>query len=267
MKLYKLASICVAAVLVLAVWTVSASAFNVTLTDSNSLLKYDTTYGAVTWNVDGTDNLFYESYFYRVGTGAAMELTGGYNSTPIGTNKYGTTYNLGAYGRVRLTQTLSGGTTGSQMSQWITSLDFTPGGEGTAPLYFYTYSDYRLSDTAVDETALYLGSGEFSQYDNLMGLLWSTVIFPPGSTGDPYLPDHYTTRGFNNAGGVPAEAAGNLNDIGYYNGNAIFMTQWNDPVDFHIFRSLSPVPEPSTFLLLGGGLAGLVLFARRRKRE
>jgi hypothetical protein len=267
MKLYKLVSSCVAVVLVLAVWAVSASAYNVTLTDSNSLLKYDTTYGAVTWNVDGTDNLFYESYFYRVGTGAAMELTGGYNSAPIGTdnNKYGTTYNLGAYGRVRLTQTLSGGATGSQMSQWITSLDFTPGGEGTEPLYFYSYSDYHLSDTAADETASYLGSGEFSQYDDLTQLLWSTVIFPSGS---PYLPDYYTTRGWiTDPDGVPNEASGDLNNNGYYYGNAIFMTQWNDPLDFHIFRSLTPVPEPSTFLLLGGGLAGLALFARRRKKE
>jgi len=56
-------------------------------------------------------------------------------------------------------------------------------------------------------------------------------------------------------------------DVGNYYGNAIFMTQWNDPVDFHIFRSLTPVPEPFTFLLLGGGLAGLAFYAHRRRKE
>lgn len=30
---------------------------------------------------------------------------------------------------------------------------------------------------------------------------------------------------------------------------------------------IQPIPEPSTFLLLGGGLAGLAFYARRRKKE
>ena len=267
MKIYKLVSSCIAAFLVLAIWTLPAFAFGVTLNDLNSSLTFNTNYGATVWSVDGTDNLYYESYFYRVGTGPTIEITSGYNSSPIGTNKYGTTYDLGSYGKVRLTHTLLGGATNSLESQWITSLNFTPGGVGTAPLYFYTYSDYDLSGTSANETASYLGGGEFSQYDDLTKLLWSTVIFPPGSTGDPYSPTHYTTRGYNGVGGVPSEALGNLNDIGNYYGNAIFMTQWNDPVDFHIFRSLTPVPEPSTFLLLGGGLAGLAFVVRRRRKE
>lgn len=269
MKFLKYGLSCIGSVLVSVVWIVSAYSYEVNLTDQNSSLRYYTQNdGAINWIVDGTDNLFYESYFFRVGSGPTLELSSGYNGGPSEpTNKFGTTYTLGDYGKVRITHTLNGGTAGSYTSQWITSLDFTPGGETTVPLYFYTYSDYDLSNTGADETASYLGSGEFSQYDDMTGLLWSAVIFPLGSTGIPYTPDHYTTRGFNGAPGVPAEALGDLNDIGNYYGDAIFMTQWNDPIDFHIFRSINPVPEPSTFLLLGGGLAGLAFVVRRRKKE
>lgn len=40
-----------------------------------------------------------------------------------------------------------------------------------------------------------------------------------------------------------------------------------DNLAFNLTNDAAPVPEPSTFLLLGGGLAGLGFVVRRRKKE
>jgi hypothetical protein len=49
-----------------------------------------------------------------------------------------------------------------------------------------------------------------------------------------------------------------VDGTGYLNGS---------PISSDNALRVSPVPEPSTFILLGGGLAGLAFVARRRKKE
>lgn len=258
-------------------WSNTSTAFEQPMQNANSTLRYNTTYGAIEWGVEraladpptvGVDNLFYESFFWRIGSGTTQELgagnsTSGYNGYNTGcqdvtlsgqtARQCGTTYNLSGYGKVRVTHTLLGGPDGSYRSTWITGLNFTA---DTSPgdLYFYSYADYRLGTSPSDDTLKYLGAGEFAQSDYDWRLSWDATLNPT----------HCTARGFNNVDGVPAEALGNLNDSCDYTGNAVFMAQWNNPDDFWIYRSV--VPIPATLSLVGLGLVGLGI-ARRRKAQ
>ena len=266
-------AISVAAATALLAWSNTSTAFEVPMQNANSTLRYNTTYGAVEWGVErtlasaptvGVDNLFYESFFWRVGSGSTRELgagaaASGYNTGCLNVTLFGqtarqcgTTYDLFGYGKVRVTHTLLGGPDDSYRSTWITGLNFTAD-SNPGDLYFYSYADYRLGSSPTDDTLNYLGAGAFAQSDDNWRMSWDATLNPT----------HCTARGFNNVDGVPAEALGNLNDSCNYTGNAVFLAQWNNPDDFWIQRSVQ-VPLPATLALLGLGLAGLGISLRRK---
>ena len=115
----------------------------------------------------------------------------------------------------------------------LTSVDLTIGGFG------YDLGDIDATALGRSELVGGIGSGlsTMTSRTNDIWLLWEINTLAPSTFA------YTTASGFYGAWGS---------------------TQFDS---FSITAAAAPVPEPSTFLLLGGGLAGLAFYARRRRKE
>lgn len=221
------------------------------LTSNNSTLSYNDSNSFTAWSVEGIDNLFAETWYYRVGSGAGAQLTGG-SMTVVAPNIGAVSYLIPGWGSVTMTHVLSGNAPGTYNSQWSTTVSMTRAQGVGNTLYFYNYSDYDLSGTIFNDTAGFVGLGLFGQSDVLMALTYN-VSRPPNyiHVGDCCGIDPNVN--LDNSGGP-------------YTGDAIFASEFvitGDSFSYSIDRSLNAVPEPGTYAMIGAGLLGLGLLRRR----
>jgi PEP-CTERM motif len=209
-----------------------------------------------TWTFGGVSHLFNELYYVGIGGGPGV-LAGVDPDGPVLTDAdgdgtvdtVGLTFNLpGQEGTLTTIHTLSVGST----PEWSTSFRFSSGN----PLNFYIYADYDLGGTIGDSFVQWANDNATVQVDPLTILSWRT--FTP----------NFTCAGFfalPGSCGSQIAAGGNLDNSTFAGpGDLVFAAQYGRQT-FSVDRSLSPVPEPASMVLLGSGLLGLAARARRRK--
>ena len=119
----------------------------------------------------------------------------------------------------------------------------SPWGLALAPANFGEFSNDLLVGN--------FGDGRINAFDPVSGALLGSLTDPKGN---PIIID-----------GLWGLLFGNGSQAG--DPNTLFFTAGLNSEQDGLFGSLAPVPAPSTLMLLGSGLAGLLTFSRARKKR
>ena len=275
----------------------TASADPIVLSDMNSTFSVNagTNAGAFSWQVDGTEHLFKEWFWYRAlfmgrersidrtAANAAASFTAVTSdsadadaahdvlvvtySHPQSSSNPALAYTI----QVEYDLNGSASNTGvSSVNETVTITNYT---NGNLAFHLFEYSDFSVNGTANDDTATFISPSTISQTDNTGGTATVTVSQP--------VPDHYQIapvptilNSLNNS------TQTTLNDTTTNisgGGDIAFAFQWSEIIapggtwiidkQKAIEGFPAAVPEPGSMLLVGSALFGLGQWQRRRSAK
>jgi len=252
-----------------------ANAAPITVTDGNSTVVIDPTSssGMFTWSVDGVDQMFQQWFWYRIGNTGPEQAINTLSAPVVGV--LGTTVQITYTSNdleIRTTYNLTGAPVGSGTSDVAETIRITNLSGDTLDLHFFQYSDFDLDGTSGNDIGQLVNANTVRQWDatNTQILLTETVVTPAAN--------HYEIDTFANTlnsltDGLPTTLSDSSPYVGP--GDVTWAFEWDRTLagsgagsSFIISKdkniATSPVPEPASLVLMGMGLLGVGLLAKKR---
>jgi hypothetical protein len=229
--------------------------------------------GMNSWVVDGVDELAQQWFWYSIGSGSASSLDT--LGTPVVTqtsNAFDSTLSVSYTGSMGLTATvtyvLTGGSTGSDTSDIGESIKLVNTSSSSMPLHFYQYSNFEVGGST-NNVLTFSNSNAVDQSTSTY--LAETAVAP---TPNEYEGGAYPSL-LNLLNSGSAVTLSNTPGFGVpMSGDMTWSYEWdrtlapfNGTLLISKDKNISPIPEPGTFSLLGGGAMVLLETWRRRRRR
>jgi hypothetical protein len=244
-------------------WATTAQAV-ITLTDGNSSATIDPSSqsGMNNWTVDGTNQLYQQWFWYRVGPAggqSSIDTLGAPTVVQPVSSFAQISYASNGLISAQVTYSLSGGTAGSGMADIAEQLRIVNTSGHAETLHFFQYSDFDLNDDPNSDSLSFVNANTVRQQNGAL-VLAETVVTP---AANHFQGDYYA----NILNGLNSGSPFTLGDVNNVTapGDATWAYEWDVTLAaggsllISKDKQVRPVPEPASVLvwvLLGGlGLA------------
>jgi hypothetical protein len=235
------------------------------ITDGNSTASIDLSsagLGMDGWTVNGMNQLYEQSFWYRVDSGSVQRvntLTLASSSMP-GPNELKATY-TGSGFKIDLDWTLYGAAPGFEQSDIGEAIRITNTSSTALSFHFWQFVDLNLLGTPLDTSVSIGGGNTASQNDGILAV---------SETADVPTPSRYEA-GYRQTVLSDLQSGTLSNNASQINGDLAWAFQWDRTISpgasliISKDKHLDIVPEPGSLILLAIGAVSLLGYVWRRR--